>query len=95
MEADGLFDLEGMHAQGAEQSLLEIRDALEYYCLKFLRPWLEEYFYQKVGRDFVFSIRSLFVSFALIFVFAGWLFFSSLATAVAMHDKSHFGQDRS
>ena len=75
MEADGLFDLEGMHAQGAEQSLLEIRDALEYYCLKFLRPWLEEYFYQKVGRDFVFSIRSLFVSFALIFVFAGWLFF--------------------
>lgn len=49
MEADGLFALEGIHVAGAEQSMVEIRDALEYYCINFLRPWLEEYFYQKVG----------------------------------------------
>ena len=73
MEADGLFDLEGMHVHGAEQSLVEIRDALEYYCLKFLRPWLEEYFYQKVGRRFCFFnlvasfFRSHFVSFVCFF----------------------------
>lgn len=48
MEADGLFDLEGIHVEGAEQSMVEIREALEYYCINFLRPWLEEYFYQKV-----------------------------------------------
>ena len=48
MEADGLFALEGIHMVGAEQSMVEIREALEYYCINFLRPWLEEYFYQKV-----------------------------------------------
>ena len=48
MEADGLFALEGIHVAGAEQSMVEIREALEYYCINFLRPWLEEYFYQKV-----------------------------------------------
>lgn len=48
MEADGLFALEGIHVEGAEQSMVEIREALEYYCINFLRPWLEEYFYQKV-----------------------------------------------
>ncbi|CAM9346290.1 unnamed protein product, partial [Scytosiphon promiscuus] len=48
MEADGLFSLEGIHVAGAEQSMVEIREALEYYCINFLRPWLEEYFYQKV-----------------------------------------------
>lgn len=67
MEADGLFDLEGMHAQGAEQCLVEIRDALEYYCLKFLRPWLEEYFYQKVREEaFFVLIRWLFYIFVLV-----------------------------
>lgn len=49
MEADGLFALEGMHEPGAEQALVEIREALEYYCLNFLRPWLQEYFYRKVN----------------------------------------------
>lgn len=49
MEADGLFALEGMHVMGAEEALVEIREALEYYCLMFLKPWLEDYFYQKVG----------------------------------------------
>lgn len=49
MEADGLFALEGMHEPGSEQSLVEIREALEYYCLNFLQPWLQEYFYRKVG----------------------------------------------
>ncbi|CAN0069507.1 unnamed protein product, partial [Ectocarpus sp. 4 AP-2014] len=48
MEADGLFALEGIHVAGAEESMVEIREALEYYCINFLRPWLEEYFYQKV-----------------------------------------------
>lgn len=48
MEADGLFALEGMHVPGAEQCLVEIREALEYYCLNFLGPWLEEYFLHKV-----------------------------------------------
>ena len=48
MDSDGLFALEGMHSPGAEKTLVEIREALEYYCLNFLRPWLEEYFYQKV-----------------------------------------------
>lgn len=49
MDADGLFALEGMHEAGAEQALLEMREALEYYCFNFLRPWMQEYFYDKVG----------------------------------------------
>lgn len=49
MEADGLFALEGMHETGAEQSLKDMREALEYYCFNFLRPWLQDYFYHKAG----------------------------------------------
>lgn len=49
MATDELFVLEGMHEVGAEQSLVEIREALEYYCFNFLRPWLQEYFYHKVS----------------------------------------------
>lgn len=48
MDSDGLFALEGMHSPGAEKTMTEIREALEYYCVSFLRPWLEDYFYQKV-----------------------------------------------
>lgn len=53
MDSDGLFALEGMHSPGAEQTMVEIREALEYYCVSFLRPWLEEYFYQKVLRFYL------------------------------------------
>lgn len=80
MEADGLFSLEGMHEAGAEQSLVEIREALEYYCLNFIQPWLEEYFYHKVqqmapGRSIVVQhLNTLFGSDTIVTFFFGHQF---------------------
>ncbi|CAM9479076.1 unnamed protein product, partial [Discosporangium mesarthrocarpum] len=48
MKADDLFSLGGMHEEGSEEAMQQIRKALEYYCGGFVGRWMHPYFYGKV-----------------------------------------------